>query len=71
MPLQNTTETWKPVSHLQLVDTLTQVMQDRGAATSPVNSLPYSRRKLFGCFDLEWQKMEEYGAAVCFRHATR
>ena len=27
-------------------------------------------QKLFGTFDLEWQKMEEFGAAVGFRHAN-
>jgi hypothetical protein len=68
-PAPEPTETWKPVSHLQLVDTLTQVMQDRGLHITR-EQFAVQSHKLFGTFDLEWQKMEEYGAAVGFRHAT-
>jgi len=63
------TETWKPVSHLQLVETLTQVMQDRGLFITR-EQFAVQKAKLFGTFDLEWQKMEEFGAAVGFRHAN-
>jgi hypothetical protein len=63
------TETFKPVSHAQLVETLTQVMQDRGLHIER-EQFAVQNHKLFGTFDLTWQKMEEYGAAVGFRHAN-
>src|SRR5215510_8418996 len=63
------TETFKPVGHAELVATLTQVMQDRGLHIVR-EQFAVQKQKLFGTFDLEWQKMEEFGAAVGFRHAT-
>jgi hypothetical protein len=63
------TETFKPVGHAQLVETLTQVMQDRGLFITK-EQFAVQNHRLFGVFDLEWQKMEEYGAAVGFRHAN-
>ena len=63
------TETFKPIGHSQLVETLTQVMQDRGLFITR-KQFAVQNHKLFGTFDLEWQKMEEYGAAVGFRHAN-
>src|SRR2546423_5469544 len=63
------TGTFKPVGHSQLVETLTQVMQDRGLFITK-EQFAVQKEKLFGCFDLEWQRLEEYGAAVCFRHAN-
>jgi hypothetical protein len=68
-PAPEPTDTWKPVSHLQLVETLAQVMADRGLHITR-EQLAVQNHKLFGTFDTEWQKMEEYGAAVGFRHAT-
>jgi len=63
------TETFKPVGHSQLVETLTQVMQDRGLFITR-EQFAVQSHKLFGTFDLEWQRMEDYGAAVGFRHAN-
>src|SRR5436309_10674512 len=63
------TETFKPVGHSQLVETLTQVMQDRGLFITR-EQFAVQGARLFGTFDLEWQKMEEYGAAVGFSHAV-
>jgi hypothetical protein len=63
------TETFKPVGHSQLVETLTQVMQDRGLFITH-EQFAVQNHKLFGTFDLEWQRMEDYGAAVGFRHAN-
>src|SRR2546421_602151 len=63
------TETFKPVGHSQLVETLTQVMQDRGLFITR-EQFAVQNHRLFGTFDLEWQKMEDYGAAVGFRHAN-
>lgn len=63
------TDTFKPVGHSQLVETLTQVMHDRGLFITR-EQFAVQNHKLFGTFDLEWQKMEEYGAAVGFRHAN-
>ena len=63
------TETFKPIGHAELVATLTQVMQDRGLHIVR-EQFAVQNQKLFGTFDLEWQKMEEYGAAVGFRHAN-
>jgi hypothetical protein len=63
------TETFKPVGHAELVATLTQVMQDRGLHIVR-EQFAVQSQKLFGTFDLEWQRMEEYGAAVGFRHAN-
>lgn len=63
------TETFKPVGHSQLVETLTQVMHDRGLFITR-EQFAVQNHRLFGVFDLEWQKMEEYGAAVGFRHAN-
>jgi hypothetical protein len=63
------TDTWKSVSHTELVDTLTRVMQDRGLFITR-EQFAVQNAKLFGTFDLEWQRMEEYGAAVDFRHTT-
>lgn len=63
------TDTFKPIGHSQLVETLTQVMQDRGLHITR-EQFAVQNHKLFGTFDTEWQKMEEYGAAVGFRHAN-
>jgi hypothetical protein len=63
------TDTFKPVGHAELVATLTQVMQDRGLHIVR-EQFAVQKEKLFGMFDLEWQRMEEYGAAVGFRHAN-
>ena len=63
------TDTFKPVGHAQLVETLTQVMQDRGLHIVR-EQFAVQSQKLFGTFDIEWQRMEEYGAAVGFRHAN-
>ena len=65
------TESWKPVSHSELVTTLTDVMKDRGLFIEQEQfAVDKNGSRLFGTFDLTWQKMEEYGAAVGFRHAT-
>ena len=63
------TETFKPIGHSHLVETLTGVMQDRGLFITK-EQFAVQNHRLFGVFDLEWQKMEEYGAAVGFRHAN-
>jgi len=63
------TDTFKPVGHYLLVETLTQVMQDRGLFIAR-EQFAVQKERLFGTFDLEWQKMDEYGAAVGFRHAN-
>jgi hypothetical protein len=63
------TDTWKPVGHKELVDTLTEVMEYRGLHITR-EQFAVQNAKLFGTFDLEWMKMEEYGAAVGFRHST-
>ena len=63
------TETFKPVAHAELVDTLTRVMQDRGLFIRK-EQFAVQGAKLFGTFDLDWMKMAEYGAAVGFRHAN-
>jgi hypothetical protein len=69
------TDTWKPVGHTELVETLTDVMNFRGLHIVR-EQFAVQNAKLFGTFDLEWQRMlewqrtEEYGAAVGFRHAT-
>ena len=68
-PAPEATETWKPVSHLQLVETLAGVMADRGLHITR-EQFAVQNHKLFGTFDTEWQKMEDFGAAVGFRHAT-
>ena len=68
-PAPEATSTWKPVSHLQLVETLAGVMADRGLHITR-EQLAVQGSKLFGTFDTEWQKMEDFGAAVGFRHAT-
>ncbi|HEY5866138.1 MAG TPA: hypothetical protein VI542_11440 [Candidatus Tectomicrobia bacterium] len=62
-------DTFKPVGHAQLVETLTQVMQERGLYIVR-EQFAVQSQKLFGTFDLEWQKMKECGAAVGFRHAN-
>jgi hypothetical protein len=51
------------------VETLSQVMADRGLHITR-EQLAVQNHKLFGTFDTEWQKMEDFGAAVGFRHAT-
>jgi hypothetical protein len=68
-PAPEPTETWKPVSHLQLVETLAGVANDRGLHIER-EQFAVQGARLFGTFDLTWMKMEEYGAAVCFRHAN-
>jgi hypothetical protein len=68
-PTPPATDTFKPVGHAELVATLTQVMQDRGLYIVR-EQFAVQSQKLFGTFDLEWQKMEEFGAAVGFRHAN-
>jgi hypothetical protein len=65
------TDTFKPIGHLELVNTLSRVMQDRGLFIEKEQyCVDKGGSRLFGTFDLSWQKMEEYGAAVGFRHAT-
>ena len=44
-------------------------MADRGLHITR-EQLAVQNHKLFGTFDTEWQKMEDFGAAVGFRHAT-
>jgi hypothetical protein len=68
-PAPPATETFKPVGHAELVATLTQVMEDRGLHIVR-EQFAVQKQKLFGTFDLEWQRMEEFGAAVGFRHAN-
>jgi hypothetical protein len=68
-PAPAATDTWKPVSHLRLVETLAGVMADRGLHITR-EQLAVQGPKLFGTFDTEWQKMEDFGAAVGFRHAN-
>jgi hypothetical protein len=63
------TDTFKPIAHLELAETLTHVMQDRGLFIRR-EQFAVQGAKLFGTFDLEWQQMAEYGAAVGFRHAN-
>ena len=65
------TATWKPIGHSELVSTLIRVMQDRGLFIEKEQYVvDKDGARLFGTFDLEWMKMEEYGAAFAFRHAT-
>lgn len=65
------TDTYTSVSHSQLVDTLTRVMQDRALFIEKEQYVvDKGGSRLFGCFDLTWQKMEEYGTALAFRQAT-
>jgi hypothetical protein len=65
------TATFKPIGHSQLVETLLRVMQDRGLFVEKEQYVvDKNGARLFGIFDLEWMKMEEYGAALAFRHAT-
>lgn len=65
------TDTWKPIAHSELVDTLHEVMSYRGMfITKDQYVIDRGGARMFGTFDLEWQKMEEYGAALGFRHAT-
>jgi hypothetical protein len=66
-PVPTATETWKPVSHIELVETLAGVMADRGLHVTR-EQFAVQGPRLFGVFDTEWQKMEDYGAAVGFRH---
>jgi hypothetical protein len=68
-PAPEATATFKPVGHAELVATLTQVMQDRGLQIVR-EQFAVQSQKLFGTFDLEWQRMDEFGAAVGFRHAN-
>jgi hypothetical protein len=65
-PVPEATETWKPVSHLELVETLTRVMADRGLHITR-EQFAVQGSKLFGTFDTEWQRMEDYTAAIGFR----
>jgi hypothetical protein len=44
-------------------------MADRGLHIER-EQFAVQKHKLFGTFDLSWQKMDEYGAAVGFRHAN-
>src|SRR5262245_14516349 len=68
-PAPEATATFKPVGHAELVDTLTRVMADRGLHIVR-EQFAVQSQKLFGTFDIEWLRMEEYGAAVGFRHAN-
>jgi hypothetical protein len=68
-PAPEGTATFKPVGHAALVATLTQVMADRGLHIVR-EQFAVQSQKLFGTFDLQWQRMDEYGAAVGFRHAN-
>ena len=63
------TETWKPVPHVELVETLTNVIDDRGFGIER-EQFAVQGPKLFGTFDLTWNKGIDYGAAVGFRHAN-
>jgi hypothetical protein len=66
-PVPEATDTWKPVSHIELVETLAGVMADRGLHVTR-EQLAVQGSRLFGVFDTEWHKMEDFGAAVGFRH---
>jgi hypothetical protein len=63
------TETWKPVAHLELVEKLSEVMAMRGLFVTR-EQFAVQGAKLFGTFDTQWQKMDDLGAAVGFRHAN-
>ena len=70
-PAPDPTSTWRPVSHRELVNTLHDVMSCRGMFIEKEQYVvDKGGSRMFGTFDLEWMKMEEYGAAVGFRHAT-
>ena len=65
------TESWKPISHAELAQTLAEVMAGRGMFIDKEQfAVDKNGARLFGTFDLMWQKTEEYGAALGFRHAT-
>ena len=51
-PAPEFTATWKPVSHLQLVETLSQVMADRGLHITR-EQFAVQNAKLFGTFNTE------------------
>lgn len=65
------TETFRPVSHTELVTTLLEVMQYRGLHVEKEQYVvDKDGARLFGTFDLSWMKLEEYGSALGFRHAV-
>ena len=67
IPAPPATDTWKPVSHIALVETIAGVMADRGLYITK-EQFAVQGPRLFGVFDTEWQKMSDFGAAVGFRH---
>jgi len=65
------TESWKPVSHNELATTLIQVMESRSLFIEQEQYVvDKNGARMFGTFDLQWQKMEEFTAALGFRHAV-
>ena len=65
------TQTWKPVSHAELVDVLEQELARRALEVrAEAYAIQREGALLFGVLDLAWRRTEEFAAAVGLRTAN-
>lgn len=71
IPTPPSTRHWRPVSHVQLVDTLKGALQNFGFDVVKENyAVAKQGAKLFGTFDLSQNLLDGIGSALGFRHAN-
>src|SRR5439155_17678845 len=65
------TETWKPIKHAVLVDTIHEELRRRGIGIAREEyAVQRQHTMLFGVMVLHWMQTEEFAAALAFRHAN-
>ena len=71
IPTPPSTRHWRPVSHIQLVDTLKRELQRFGFGIIREDyAIAKQGARLFGTFDLGQNLLDGIGSAIGFRHAN-
>lgn len=65
------TDTWKPIKHSILVDTIHEEVRHRGIVViKEAYAVQRKTNMLFGVMVLNWLQTDEFAAALAFRHAN-
>jgi hypothetical protein len=65
------TDTWKPIKHAVLVDTIHEEVRHRGiTVVREEYAVQRQNNMLFGVMVLNWLTTDEFAAALAFRHAN-
>jgi len=71
IPAPAPTDTWKPIKHAVLVDTIHEEVHHRGITVIKEEyAVQRQNNMLFGVMVLNWLQTEEFAAALAFRHAN-